>query len=61
VARLRPLMGGGIAAGFGIRWVFAITAVLLAAILAWVWFTVPDLKKEQEDGRLTRSLQACGQ
>jgi predicted MFS family arabinose efflux permease len=47
--------------GFGIRWVFAITAVLLAAILAWVWFTVPDLKKEEEDGRLTRSLQACGQ
>jgi hypothetical protein len=60
VARLRPLMGGGIAAGFGIRWVFAITAVLLAAILAWVWFPVPELKKE-EDSRLPRSLQACGQ
>jgi protein-S-isoprenylcysteine O-methyltransferase Ste14 len=40
---------------------FAITAVLLAAILARVWFTVPELKKEEEDGRLTRSLQACGQ
>ena len=37
-------MGGGIAAGFGIRWVFVITAVLLAAILAWVWFTVPELE-----------------
>lgn len=45
----------GVRHPLGIR----VTAVLLAAILAWVWFTVPELKKE--DSRLTRSLQACGQ
>jgi DHA1 family multidrug resistance protein-like MFS transporter len=42
---LGPLMGGGIAAGFGIRWVFVVTATLLAANLVWVWFTVPELKQ----------------
>ena len=45
----------GVRHPLGIR----VTAVLLAAILVWVWFTVPELKKE--DSRLTRSLQACGQ
>jgi DHA1 family multidrug resistance protein-like MFS transporter len=45
---LGPLTGGGIAAGFGIRWVFVMTTVLLAANLAWVWFTVPELKEEPE-------------
>jgi DHA1 family multidrug resistance protein-like MFS transporter len=43
---LGPLAGGGIAAGFGIRWVFVMTTVLLAANLAWVWFTVPELKED---------------
>jgi MFS transporter, DHA1 family, multidrug resistance protein len=43
---LGPLLGGGIAAGFGIRWVFVVMAMLLAANLAWVWFTVPELKEE---------------
>ncbi len=43
---LGPLMGGGVAAGFGIRWVFVVTAALLAANLAWVWFTVPELKQD---------------
>jgi MFS family permease len=42
-----PLMGGGIAAGLGIRWVFAVTTLLLAANLAWVWFTVPELRDEE--------------
>jgi DHA1 family multidrug resistance protein-like MFS transporter len=42
---LGPLTGGGIAAGFGIRWVFVMTTVLLAANLAWVWFTVPELQE----------------
>ncbi|MDR3530597.1 MAG: MFS transporter [Rhodopila sp.] len=41
---LGPLTGGGIAAGFGIRWVFVVTTVLLASNLAWVWFTVPELR-----------------
>jgi len=43
---LGPLTGGGIAAGFGIRWVFVMTTVLLAANLVWVWFTVPELQDE---------------
>jgi DHA1 family multidrug resistance protein-like MFS transporter len=42
---LGPLTGGGIAAGFGIRWVFVVTTMLLAANLAWVWFTVPELQE----------------
>jgi DHA1 family multidrug resistance protein-like MFS transporter len=42
---LGPLTGGGIAAGLGIRWVFVVTTVLLAANLVWVWFTVPELKE----------------
>jgi len=41
---LGPPMGGGVAAGWGIRWVFVATTLLLAANLAWVWFTVPELK-----------------
>jgi MFS transporter, DHA1 family, multidrug resistance protein len=44
-----PLMGGGIAAGFGIRWVFVVTTVLLGANLAWVWFTVPELRDEEAE------------
>jgi DHA1 family multidrug resistance protein-like MFS transporter len=41
---LGPLAGGAIAAGFGIRWVFVVTTLLLTANLVWVWFTVPELK-----------------
>jgi hypothetical protein len=29
----------------GIRWVFVVTTVLLAANLLWVWFTVPELQE----------------
>jgi DHA1 family multidrug resistance protein-like MFS transporter len=43
---LGPLMGGSIAAGLGIRWVFVVTAILLAANLVWVWFTVPELRED---------------
>ena len=43
---LGPLTGGGIAAGFGIRWVFVATTLLLAANLIWVWFAVPELQAE---------------
>jgi MFS transporter, DHA1 family, multidrug resistance protein len=43
---LGPLTGGSIAAGFGIRWVFVMTTVLLAANLLWVWFTVPELREQ---------------
>jgi DHA1 family multidrug resistance protein-like MFS transporter len=41
---LGPLTGGTIAAGFGIRWVFVVTTLLLAVNLVWVWFTVEELK-----------------
>jgi DHA1 family multidrug resistance protein-like MFS transporter len=41
---LGPLTGGTVAAGLGIRYVFVVTTVLLAANLIWVWFTVAELK-----------------
>jgi DHA1 family multidrug resistance protein-like MFS transporter len=40
---LGPLMGGTVAATFGINWVFAATATLLTANLIWVYLKVPDL------------------
>jgi DHA1 family multidrug resistance protein-like MFS transporter len=43
---LGPLAGGFIAAGLGIRWVFAMTAILLMANLIWVWFNVPEYKDQ---------------
>ena len=43
---LGPLTGGGIAAGLGIRYVFVVTTLLLAANLAWVWITVPEWREE---------------
>ena len=42
-----PLSGGLIAAGLGIRWVFAMTTVLLLANLIWVYFMVPELKDDR--------------
>jgi len=45
---LGPLTGGRIAASLGLRWVFAVTTVLLVANLIWVWFTVPELKERTE-------------
>jgi MFS transporter, DHA1 family, multidrug resistance protein len=47
---LGPLMGGGIAAGVGIRWVFVVTAILLTANLVWVWFKVPELQDDDGAG-----------
>ena len=41
-----PLTGGAIAASFGLRWVFLITAALLLANLVWVYFTVPEYAGE---------------
>ncbi len=43
---LGPLTGGSIAALLGIRWVFVVTTLLLAANLVWVWFTVPELQEQ---------------
>jgi MFS transporter, DHA1 family, multidrug resistance protein len=44
---LGPLTGGAIAASFGLRWVFLITAALLLANLLWVYFTVPEYVNER--------------
>jgi MFS transporter, DHA1 family, multidrug resistance protein len=41
---LGPLTGGFIAAGLGIRWVFAMTAILLMVNLIWVYLKVPEHK-----------------
>jgi DHA1 family multidrug resistance protein-like MFS transporter len=41
---LGPLTGGFIAAGLGIRFVFAVTAALLLANLIWVYLKVPEYK-----------------
>ncbi len=38
---LGPISGGAVAAAFGLRWVFVMTAAVLATSLAWVWLTVP--------------------
>ena len=42
-----PLTGGAIAASFGLRWVFLITAGLLLANLIWVYFKVPEYVHEE--------------
>ena len=47
---LGPLTGGVLAAGLGIRWVFAVTTLLMAANLVWVWFTVPEYKESSPAG-----------
>jgi MFS transporter, DHA1 family, multidrug resistance protein len=39
---LGPLMGGMIAASFGLRWVFLLTAAVMAANLVWVYYRVPE-------------------
>jgi MFS transporter, DHA1 family, multidrug resistance protein len=39
---LGPLIGGAIAAGFGLRWVFLLTAAVMAANLVWVYYRVPE-------------------
>ena len=41
---LGPLSGGVIAATLGLRWVFLVTATLLAANLIWVWAKVPEVR-----------------
>jgi MFS transporter, DHA1 family, multidrug resistance protein len=41
---LGPLMGGAIAASFGLRWVFLLTAAVMAANLVWVYYRVPEFR-----------------
>ena len=43
---LGPLMGGSVAATFGINYVFAVTATLLTINLVWVYLKVPELPAE---------------
>ena len=47
---LGPLTGGVLAAELGIRWVFAVTAALMAANLVWVWYTVPEYTEGPSTG-----------
>ena len=44
---LGPLLGGGIAAGFGLSWVFVLTAAVMAANLVWVYYKVPEFAGRQ--------------
>jgi DHA1 family multidrug resistance protein-like MFS transporter len=39
---LGPLTGGAVAAAFGLRWVFLVTALVLLANLLWVYYRVPE-------------------
>jgi DHA1 family multidrug resistance protein-like MFS transporter len=45
---LGPLTGGAVAASFGLRWVFVVTAALLLANLVWVWFNVQEYREREE-------------
>ncbi len=38
---LGPVVGGAVAASFGLHWVFLVTAALLAGSVAWTWAAVP--------------------
>ena len=42
---LGPLLGGFIAAGFGLHWVFLLTAAVIAANLVWVYYRVPEYQQ----------------
>ena len=39
---LGPLMGGAVAASLGLRWVFLLTAAVMAVNLVWVYYRVPE-------------------
>jgi DHA1 family multidrug resistance protein-like MFS transporter len=45
---LGPLTGGAVAAAFGLRWVFLVTAVVLLANLLWVYYRVPEYADRQD-------------
>jgi DHA1 family multidrug resistance protein-like MFS transporter len=46
---LGPLMGGAVAASFGLSWVFLLTAAVMAANLAWVYYRVPEFVERQRE------------
>ncbi|MGH7093187.1 MAG: MFS transporter [Stellaceae bacterium] len=41
---LGPLLGGILAAGFGLNWVFLMTGLVMALNLAWVYYRVPEYR-----------------
>jgi DHA1 family multidrug resistance protein-like MFS transporter len=41
---LGPLLGGFLAAGLGLSWVFLMTGLVLALNLVWVYYRVPEYK-----------------
>ena len=44
---LGPLTGGSVAAAFGLRWVFLVTAAVLFVNLLWVYYRVPEYADPQ--------------
>src|SRR5712692_9727462 len=46
---LGPLMGGAVAASFGLSWVFLLTAAVMAINLAWVYYRVPEFVERPGD------------
>jgi DHA1 family multidrug resistance protein-like MFS transporter len=46
---LGPLLGGAIAASFGLSWVFLMTAIVMAANLLWVYHRVPEYRASARD------------
>jgi len=45
---LGPLTGGAVAAAFGLRWVFLVTAAVLLMNLLWVYYRVPEYADRQD-------------
>jgi MFS transporter, DHA1 family, multidrug resistance protein len=45
---LGPLLGGFLAAGLGLRWVFLMTGAVLALNLVWVYYRVPEYTASSE-------------
>ena len=43
---LGPLLGGFLAAGLGLSWVFLMTGAVLALNLAWVYYRVPEYQAQ---------------
>jgi MFS transporter, DHA1 family, multidrug resistance protein len=44
---LGPVLGGGVAAWLGLRWVFLLTAAVMALNLVWVYYRVPEFAERQ--------------
>src|SRR5436190_6032405 len=49
---LGPLLGGAIAASFGLHWVFLMTAIVMAANLLWVYYRVPEYREAARETAL---------